>query len=122
MSLGTSSSFVRPSSPTAGVSRRGLLKAGLGLTGIAGLVMPGTAAFAAVEAAHDLIVTHYRPVPPTWPDNQRLSITVVADLHAGGPNMGIERIAQVVDGANGLGSDLVVVLCRMRPGRPNWPA
>ena len=110
MTIGTSGKFVRPLSPGAGVTRRGLLKAGLGLTGVAGLVMPGTAAYAAVEAAHDLIVTHYRPVPAAWPDRQRLSMTVIADLHAGGPNMGIERIAQVVDGANALGSDLVVVL------------
>lgn len=92
------------------ITRRGLLKAGLGLTGVAGLVVPGTAAFAAVEAAHNLVVTDYRPVPPRWPDRLRLSITVIADLHAGGPNMGIERVAQVVDAANALGSDLIVIL------------
>jgi len=49
-------------------------------------------------------------VPPAWPDTHRLSITVVADLHAGGPNMGIERVRQVVDAANALGSDLTVIL------------
>jgi len=92
------------------VSRRGLLKAGLGLTGVAGLVMPGTAAYAAAEAADDLVITDYRPVPPGWPDNHRLTITVVADLHAGGPNMGLERVRQVVDAANALDSDLTVVL------------
>ena len=63
-----------------------------------------------MEAAHDLIVTSYRPVPRNWPDAHRLTITVIADLHAGGPNMGIERVVQVVDGANALGSDLIVVL------------
>jgi predicted MPP superfamily phosphohydrolase len=92
------------------VSRRGLLKAGLGLTGVAGLIMPGTALYAAAEAANDLLITDYRPVPPAWPDSHRLTITVVADLHAGGPNMGAERVAQVVDAANALGSDLTVVL------------
>src|ERR1700688_80837 len=109
MTIGTHSHYVRPSA-ASGLSRRGLLKAGLGLTGMAGLVMPGTAAFAAVEAAHDLVITDYRTVPPAWPDTYRLSITVVADLHAGGPNMGIERVRQVVDAANALGSDLTVVL------------
>jgi predicted MPP superfamily phosphohydrolase len=94
----------------ARVTRRGLLKTGLGLTGIAGLIPATTGAYAAVEAAHDLTITRYRPVPPGWPDKQRLSITVIADLHAGGPNMGIARIAEVVDAANTLGSDLIVVL------------
>ncbi len=96
--------------PRRGLTRRGLLKSGLGLTGLAGLVMPGTAAYAAVEAARDLVITDYRPVPPGWPDKHRLTITVIADLHAGGPNMGLERVRQVVDGANALNSDLVVIL------------
>ena len=49
-------------------------------------------------------------MPPAWPDKHHLSITVIADLHAGGPNMGLARVAQVVDAANALGSDLTVVL------------
>ena len=109
MTLSAPSQFVT-SAPRHGISRRGLLKAGLGLTGVAGLVMPGTAAYAAVEAASDLLITGYRPVPPSWPDSHRLTITVVADLHAGGPNMGLERVRQVIDAANALDSDLTVVL------------
>jgi uncharacterized protein len=112
MSIETPSSFVRPALPPAprGLSRRGLIKAGLGL-GAAGLMLPGsTAAYAGVEAATGLIVTDYWPVPPAWPDTHRLSITVIADLHAGGPNMGLARVSQVVDAANALSSDLVVVL------------
>jgi predicted MPP superfamily phosphohydrolase len=93
-----------------GVTRRGLIKAGLGLAGVAGVLTPSTAAYAAAEAAQALTVTTYRPRPPGWPLDQRLTITVVADLHAGGPNMGLARIKQVVDAANALGSDLVVVL------------
>ncbi len=113
MTIGAPTTFIRPMpGPPAGsgLTRRGLLKAGLGLAGVAGLVMPGTTAYAAVEAAHDLVITDYWPVPPNWPDTHRLSITVVADLHAGGPNMGLERVSQVVDAANALGSDLTVVL------------
>ncbi len=106
MTSGAPRQFVQPV-PRRGVTRRGLLKSGLGLTGIAGLVMPGTAAYAAVEAANDLVITDYRPVPPGWPDAHRLSITVIADLHAGGPNMGLERVRQVVDAAQ---------CARLRPG------
>jgi uncharacterized protein len=104
--------IVKPGKPAAsrGLTRRSLLTRGAGLTGLAGLMLPSTAAYAAVEAAHDLVVTRYRPAPPAWPARQRLSITVIADLHAGGPNMGLERVAAVVDGANALGSDLVVIL------------
>jgi uncharacterized protein len=96
--------------PGSGLTRRGLLTTGLGLTAIAGLVPASTGAYAVVEAAHDLLITRYRPAPPNWPATQRLSITVIADLHAGGPNMGMARVEQVVDAANALGSDLVVVL------------
>jgi hypothetical protein len=109
MTIEISHPFVRPA-PARQMSRRGLLKTGLGLTGIATLAAPGTAAYAAVEAAHDLVITDYRPVPPAWPDAHRLTIAVVADLHAGGPNMGLERVRQVVDAAQALNSDLIVVL------------
>ena len=71
-------------------------------------------------------------VSPRWPTGQQLSITVIADLHAGGPNMGVERIDHIVDIANGLRSDIVVLLgdyfatyrfvirwCRIRFGPPS---
>ncbi|MEI7804210.1 MAG: metallophosphoesterase [Hyphomicrobiales bacterium] len=99
----------KPEEPkTAGVSRRGFLTGGFGLAGLAG--GGGSMAYAAVSAAHDLRITPYRLTPPGWPAGKKLSITVIADLHAGGPNMGIDRVRQVVDAANGLGSDLVVLL------------
>ena len=110
MTTDTRSVSVPAARPAAGLSRRSLLKAGLTLTGAAGLVMPSTAAYAAAEAAHGLIVTDYRPVLPGWPADKRLTITVVADLHAGGPNMGIERVVQVVDCAQALNSDLIVLM------------
>ena len=93
-----------------GLSRRGLLKAGLGLTGFAGILMPSTAAYAAAEAANDLVVTNYRLSPPSWRKGQKLTITAIADIHAGGPNMGIARVRQVVDTAQALNSDLIVIL------------
>ena len=108
MSIDASSKLVRPA-PPSGLTRRGLLKTGLALGGI-GLALPGSAAYAAAEAANDLIVTDYRPVPPNWPNAHRLRITVIADLHAGGPNMGLKRVRQVVDAAQALNSDLIVIL------------
>jgi hypothetical protein len=79
----------------SGLSRRDLLKAGL--TAFGGILMPSTAAYAAAEAANDLIFTNYRLSPPGWRKGQRLTISVIADIHAGGPNMGIARVREVVD-------------------------
>lgn len=101
--------LARPAAAPA-VTRRGVLSSIFGMFGVAGVSATGTGAYAAQEAAHDLRITGYRLTPPGWPAGQRLSITVVADLHAGGPNMGIERVRQVVDAGNQLGSDLVVLL------------
>jgi predicted MPP superfamily phosphohydrolase len=109
MTIEAPQTFLR-STPRPGLTRRGLIKTGFGLAGIAGLMAPATGVYAAVEAANDLLITRYRPVPPGWPDSHKLSITVIADLHAGGPNIGLARVAQVVDAANALGSDLTVVL------------
>ncbi len=102
-------SLARPPSLIRPVTRRGLLKAGLGAAGL-GLLTPATAAYAAAEAAHDLVVTHYKLTPPNWPAGRRLTVTVIADLHSGGPNMGHARIAEVIDAGNALKSDLIVVL------------
>lgn len=100
-----------PTTPvSAGLSRRGFIRNGLGLAGFAGVMLPGTTAYAAMEAAHILDVTDYRLTPPGWPAGRVLTIAVIADLHAGGPNMGIERVRQVVDAGNALGCDLVVLM------------
>ena len=56
------------------------------------------------------MITHYRLNPPRWPAGRRLSICVIADLHAGGPNMGLARVRQVVDAGNALKCDLIVLL------------
>jgi len=95
---------------SSGLSRRGLLKASLTLTGVAGVLLPGTVAYAAMEAAHGLSITNYALTPPGWPAGRRLTVAAIADLHAGGPNMGLARVAQVVDAANALKCDLIVVL------------
>jgi uncharacterized protein len=89
------------------ITRRGLL-AGAG--GLLGSSVVGTAAYAGGIEARGLAVTRYAPKPPAWPASQRLSITVIADVHAGGPNMTVSHIRRVVDTANELRSDLVVLL------------
>jgi hypothetical protein len=53
------------------------------------------------------VTTSYRLTPPGW-NAGRLRVVAIADLHAGGPNMLVER--RVVDATNALAPDLVVPL------------
>jgi uncharacterized protein len=69
-----------------------------------------TAVYAGAVEPQGLVVTHYAPAPRGWPAERRLTITVIADLHAGGPDMLLPHVRQVVDTANALGSDLIVLL------------
>ena len=92
------------------LSRRGFLRRSLGIGGMLGVAGGGGVAYGATEAAFGLTVTAYRPALPNWPARQKLTIAVIADLHAGGPNMGIGRVKQVVDTTNSLGCDLIVLL------------
>jgi uncharacterized protein len=95
------------SSAKARLTRRRLL-AGTG--GLLGSSVVGTAAYAGGIEAQSLIVTRYAPKPSAWPDSRKLSITVIADIHAGGPNMTVAHIRRMVDFANEQKSDLVVLL------------
>ena len=72
--------------------------------------MAATAAYAAAIEPQGLIVTRYAPSLPSWPAGRKLSVTVIADLHSGGPNMLVPHVQHVIDTANGLNSDLVVLL------------
>ncbi|MGV3634161.1 MAG: metallophosphoesterase [Pseudorhodoplanes sp.] len=89
------------------ITRRGLLLGGLGVTAVSGSAVAG---YAGAEAAWMLEVTRYRLTPRNWPAGQRLTITVIADIHAGGPNMGLQRVREIVDRSNVLGSDIVLLL------------
>lgn len=86
--------------------RRFLLAAG----GLGAVGAGGTAVYAAAIEPMGLVVTRYAVTPPGWQQGQKLTISVIADLHAGGPDMGLDHIRQIVDTANGLRSDLVVLL------------
>ncbi len=89
------------------MTRRRFLASGLGIATATGGATGGYSYF---EASQRLVVTPYRIVSPRWTAGRKLSITVIADLHAGGPNMGVERIRTIVDTANGLNADIVVLL------------
>jgi predicted MPP superfamily phosphohydrolase len=88
-------------------TRRRVIFGALGLVGALG---SATTAYAAGVEPLSLNVTRYRLNPPAWPAGRRLTVTAIADIHAGGPNMGIAQIRRIVDVANLLRSDLVVLL------------
>lgn len=96
----------KPDAP-AGVSRRRILA---GAAGLIGLSAAATAVYAGGVEPQGLVVTRYALNPPGWPTGRKLSITVIADLHAGGPDMMLPHVRQVVDTTNLLKSDVVVLL------------
>jgi len=90
-----------------GLSRRRLL---IGSVGLIGLSASATGAYAGAIEPSDLLVTRYALTPPNWPAGQKLTMAVIADLHAGGPHMTLPHIAHIVDTTNALHCDVVVLL------------
>src|SRR5215207_1517850 len=88
--------------------RRHHLLAGLGAT--VGTALAGSAYVLGIEAGSRLKVRRYRPALPAWPAGFRLRVGVIADLHAGGPNMVPRRIEGIVEAMAELRPDLVVFL------------
>jgi uncharacterized protein len=98
----------RPRAAAVRVVRRSLL---LGAAaGFVGLIATAAGGYAGTVEADGLVVTRYALTPPGWSAGRRLSITVIADLHAGGPDMLMPHVRRIVDTANRLQSDLVVLL------------
>ncbi len=62
------------------------------------------------EPRFRLVVTEWDIETPRWTHERPLRIVIVADIHACRPWMPPERIAEIVDTANGLGGDIIVVL------------
>jgi predicted MPP superfamily phosphohydrolase len=87
------------------LSRRGFLVGG-GLVGLSGV---STAGYAAAIEPERLITTTYRVSPNGW-WGPRLRMAVIADLHAGGPNMRLEHIRRAIDRTNALAPDVIVLL------------
>jgi uncharacterized protein len=88
------------------MSRRGLLLRGVGAVALSGI---STGVYAAAIEPERLVTTTYRLTLPSW-NASRLSLVAIADLHAGGPNMAVEHISRVVEQANALRPDIVVLL------------
>jgi predicted MPP superfamily phosphohydrolase len=55
-------------------------------------------------------VKRYSLTPPNWPDGLKLRLVVLADIHACRPWMTPQRIAALVDEANALEPDLILLL------------
>jgi len=87
-------------------SRRAFVRRGMGLVGLAAA---GTVGYATAIEPDELVTTTYRIAPPGWRSG-RLRIAVIADLHAGGPNMTLKHVSRTVDRTNALMPDVVVLL------------
>jgi len=72
-----------------------------------------------VEPVLRLAVTRYQPRPVNWPKGFRLSIAVIADLHACDPWMTVEHIGRIVEATNALRPDVIVLLGDYVAGH-NW--
>jgi hypothetical protein len=89
------------------ISRRKFLQA----AGFSGASMVGLSSYGfAVEASWRLEVTRHPVTPPNWPSGFNLTIGVIADVHAGGPAMPLDRIEAIVDQTNALSPDIIVLL------------
>ena len=89
------------------LTRRRFIAVGAGAVGLSATA---PVAYAAAIEPFGLKVTPYRLTPPGWPAGNKLTVTAIADLHAGGPNMLLPHIRKIVDTANSLHSDVIVLL------------
>lgn len=107
------------------LTRRALLKAiaGFGITtfGFTGYAL-------GVEPWRHRIV-RYRPRLANWPDDLKLRVALVADIHACEPWMDLDRVASIVRDTNALKPDLILLLgdymahhrfVRRRIAAPEW--
>lgn len=79
---------------------------------VAGSLAAGGLASGAVarESLLSVGVTRYRLTPTAWPVGLKLSLAVIADLHACEPWMTVARIEEIVSATNSLNADVVVLL------------
>jgi uncharacterized protein len=89
------------------ISRRRFLKSlGFSSAGMVGLSGYGLA----VEPGYRLEVTRYSVRPRNWTAGLNLTVGVIADVHAGGPLMPVERIRAIAARTNALKPDIIVLL------------
>jgi predicted MPP superfamily phosphohydrolase len=81
------------------------------LTGLVGLGGSGIGLGGyALAESYGLDVTSYRVSPAGWPQRLKLRLLLVADLHACQPWMSPHRIRGIVEAANGLEADAILLL------------
>ena len=89
------------------ITRRGFLK----FVGGSFLSLASLSAYAV--GIEPMLLTHvkrYQLTPPHWPAGLKLRVVALADIHACRPWMTAERIASLVEDANSLQPDLIVLL------------
>ena len=89
------------------ITRRGCLR----LIGGSFLSMVSLSAYAV--GIEPMLLTHvkrYSLTPPHWPAGLKLRVVALADIHACRPWMSPERIASLVEEANALQPDMIVLL------------
>jgi uncharacterized protein len=101
------------------ISRRGVLK---GLLGLGASAMSLGAYAVGIEPMLRLEIARYRSTPRGWPSDLKLRIVALSDIHACDPWMPIDRVRRIVDIANGLDGDLIVLLGDFVSGQkmPHW--
>ncbi|QKC94443.1 metallophosphoesterase [Mesorhizobium sp. NZP2298] len=97
------------------ITRRGFLRF------IGGSFLTAVALGAYAVGIEPMLLAHvkrYALTPPHWPDGLKLRVVAFADIHACRPWMTQERIASLVDDANALQPDLIVLLGDYTAGMP----
>src|SRR5262245_38577222 len=86
---------------------------------LGGLALSGAAvtgyAFG-IEPGFLLRVQRYAPALPGWPSDFKLRIAALADIHMGEPYMSLGHLERIVETANRLEPDLMLLLCDYAAG------
>ena len=97
------------------ITRRGFLRF------VGGSVLSVAAFSAYAVGIEPMLLTHvkrYALTPPHWPEGLKLRVVALADIHACRPWMTPERIASLVQDANALQPDVIVLLGDFISGMP----
>lgn len=89
------------------LTRRGLLR---GVVGLGASAVSFGAYAVGVEPILRLEVARYAITPPGWPPDLKLRIVALADIHACDPWMPLSRVRTIIERANGLGGDIMLLL------------
>ena len=89
------------------MNRRNFLR-WLGGIALSGAAMTGYAF--GIEPGLLLRVQRYAPALPHWPSDFKLRIAVLADIHVGEPYMSLRHVERIVETANALKPDLILML------------